>query len=107
MVVTAAAATAAALLAVLFLAEPGLRRRALEQTRTTLLAEARLMARVVEEALARGAPAPELDRAGGRGGAEVRARVTIVAPDGRVVADSVALRPRLWPSSRTTPSGPR
>jgi len=44
MVVTAAAATAAALLVVHFLAEPDLRRRTLEETRTTLFAEARLMA---------------------------------------------------------------
>jgi two-component system, OmpR family, phosphate regulon sensor histidine kinase PhoR len=93
--VTAAAATAAALLAVHFLAQPGLRRRTLEETRTTLFAEARLMARVVEEGLARGAPPSELDPLVDEAAREVRARVTIVAPDGQVVADSSASGPDL------------
>jgi len=93
--VTAAAATATALLAVHFLAEPGLRRRTLEETRTTLFAEARLMARVVEEGLARGAPPSELDPLVDEAAREVRARVTIVAPDGRVVADSSVSGPDL------------
>ncbi len=93
--VTAAAATATALLAVHFLAEPGLRRRTLEETRTTLFAEARLMARVVEEGLARGAPPSELDPLVDEAAREVRARVTIVAPDGQVVADSSASGPDL------------
>src|SRR5260221_1683888 len=88
-----AAVTACALLAVIFLAEPGLRRRTLEETRTTLFAEARLMARVVEEGLARGAPPSELDPLVDEAAREVRARVTIVAPDGQVVADSSASGP--------------
>src|SRR5260221_13833690 len=66
MVVTAATATAGALLAVHFLAEPGLRGRTLAETRTTLFAEARLMARVVEEGLARAPPPPGRAPAGGR-----------------------------------------
>jgi hypothetical protein len=61
MVVTALAASSAALLVVLLLAGPGLRQRALDQARDGLLAEARLMARVVEDGLARGAPPEELD----------------------------------------------
>ena len=95
MAVTAAAATAAALLAVHFLAEPGLRRRTLDEMRTTLFAEARLMARVVEEGLARGAPPSELDPLVDEAARDVRARVTIVASDGRVVADSSASGPDL------------
>ena len=90
MAVVAAAASGAALLAVLLLSGPGLRRGALEQTRQALLAEARLMARVVEEPLARGAGADELDPIVDDAADEVQARVTIIAPDGRVLADSAA-----------------
>ena len=53
--VTAVAASAAALLAVLLLVGPGLRRRALDHMRDSLLAEARLVAHIVEEPLARSA----------------------------------------------------
>jgi two-component system, OmpR family, phosphate regulon sensor histidine kinase PhoR len=84
----ALAAAAVALLAVHFLAEPGLRRRILEETRVTLFAEARLMARVVEDGLARGASSDELDPIVDEAAREVRARVTVVALDGRVLADS-------------------
>jgi two-component system phosphate regulon sensor histidine kinase PhoR len=90
MVVTAALATAAALAAVLLLTEPGLRQRARQQVRGTLLAEARLMARVVEDGLARGATTEELDPVVDAAAKDVRARVTIIASDGRVLADSVA-----------------
>ncbi len=95
MAVTAVTATAAALLAVHFLAEPGLRGRTLEETRTTLFAEGRLMARVVEEGLLRGAPSSELDALVDEAARDVRARVTIVAPDGKVVADSSLSGPDL------------
>jgi two-component system, OmpR family, phosphate regulon sensor histidine kinase PhoR len=90
MVVTAALATAAALAAVLLLTEPGLRQRAREQVRGTLLAEARLMARVVEDGLARGASPEELDPVVDASAKDASARVTIIALDGRVLADSVA-----------------
>jgi two-component system, OmpR family, phosphate regulon sensor histidine kinase PhoR len=53
------------------------------------------MARVVEEGLARGAPPSELDPLVDEAAREVRARVTIVAPDGRVVADSSVSGPDL------------
>ena len=86
--VAALAATAAALLAVLLLVGPGLQRRALDHVRTTLLAEARLMARVVEQPLAEGRPSEELDATIDAAARDVRARVTIIAPDGRVLADS-------------------
>ncbi len=91
----AVAASATALLAVVLLVGPALRRRALEQTRLTLLAEARLMARVVEQPLALGAPPSTLDALVDAAAPEARARVTIVAPDGRVWADSALSGPAL------------
>jgi two-component system, OmpR family, phosphate regulon sensor histidine kinase PhoR len=93
--VGAVAASAAALLAVLLLVGPGLRERTVAHTRTTLLAEARLMARVVERPLAEGAPAAEIDALVDSAAREVSARVTIVAPDGRVLADSSLSGPEL------------
>jgi two-component system phosphate regulon sensor histidine kinase PhoR len=90
MVLTAALATTVALAAVLVLTEPGLRRRAREQVRDTLLAEARLMARVVEDGLARGASPDELDPVVDASARDTSARVSIIALDGRVLADSVA-----------------
>ena len=53
--VTAVAATATALVVVLVLEGPDLHRRAVEQVRATLFAEARLMARVVAHRSRRGA----------------------------------------------------
>ena len=88
MVVTAALATGAALAVVLVLTEPNLRLRAKEHVRGTLLAEARLMARVVEDGLARGASPDELDPVVDSAARDAGARVTIIAPDGRVLADS-------------------
>jgi two-component system, OmpR family, phosphate regulon sensor histidine kinase PhoR len=86
--VTAVIASAAALLAVLFLVGPRLRSSALEHTREELFADARLMAHVVDEPLARGAGPEELDPLVDEAAREVRARVTIIRPDGVVVADS-------------------
>ena len=86
--VAALSATAAALLAVLVLVGPGLQGRAMDHVRTTLLAEARLMARVVEQPLAEGRSSEELDALIDAAARDVRARVTIIAPDGRVLADS-------------------
>jgi two-component system phosphate regulon sensor histidine kinase PhoR len=95
MALVSLAATATALLTVLFLVGPELRARAMERTRDTLLAEAHLMARVVEEPLARGATPEELDPLVDEAARDVQARVTIVAPDGRVVADSAVSGPAL------------
>jgi two-component system phosphate regulon sensor histidine kinase PhoR len=81
-------ASATALLTVFWLVGPPLRRQAEEQIGETLLAEAHLMARVVEEALARGAAPEELDPLVDAAAREVKARVTVVAVGGRVVADS-------------------
>jgi two-component system, OmpR family, phosphate regulon sensor histidine kinase PhoR len=86
--VGAVLSSAAALVVVLVMVGPGLRRRSLDHTRDTLLAEARLMARVVERPLAEGASSAEIDRLVDEAAREVRARVTIIAPDGRVLADS-------------------
>ena len=86
--VVAMAATAAALVAVLLLVGPGLQRRALDHVRSTLFAEARLMARVVEQPLFEGRPSDELDALIDAAARDVHARVTIIAPDGRVLADS-------------------
>ncbi len=88
MAITAIAAAAAALVAVLVLVTPALRDRAMAHEEEVLLAEARLMARVIEEPLARGASSEEIDRVVDDAAREVKARVTIVAPDGRVLADS-------------------
>jgi len=86
--VVAMAATAAALVSVLLLVGPRLQQRAVEHVRSTLLAEARLMARVVEQPLAEGRPSGELDALVDAAARDVRARATIIAPDGRVLADS-------------------
>ncbi len=88
MAITALAASTTALVAVLLLVGPGLRERATEHERESLFAEARLMARVVAEPLGRGAGPAELDPIVDAAAREVRARVTILAPDGRVLADS-------------------
>ena len=88
MVLTAVVAAAVALAALLLLAGPALQRRALHQTGETLSAEARLMARVVEDALARGTGTEALDPLIDEASRDVGARVTVIAPDGRVLADS-------------------
>ena len=88
MVVTAVVATAVGLGVLLVWASPTLERRARDDAFATLTAQAWLMARVAEEALARGATDEELDRQVDAAAREVDARVTIVAPDGRVLADS-------------------
>ena len=88
MLVIALAAAAGALLVVLLVAGPRLRAQALDTARTTLFAEARLMARLVSPALAAGASSDEVDRLVDAASGDVRARVTIIAPDGRVLADA-------------------
>jgi two-component system phosphate regulon sensor histidine kinase PhoR len=90
MVVTAAAAAATALAAVLLVAAPALERRALAEARSRLAAEARLVARVLEAELARGTAAEALDPIIDATARDVAARITVIAPDGRVLADSVA-----------------
>lgn len=95
MAITALAASATALVVVLLLVGPGLRQRALERERAGILSEARLMARVVEEPLVHGVAAPDLDALVDAAAREVRARVTLVAPDGRVLADSSLSGPAL------------
>ncbi len=87
-VVTAVSASAVALSTVLVLVGPALQRALVSQAGDTLLAEARLMARVVGQPLAAGATSDELDRLVDAAAREVQARVTIVTPDGLVVADS-------------------
>ena len=88
MVTTAVVATAVVLVVLLLWAGPTLERRARDDAFATLTAEARLMARVVEDALARGTPADALDATVDAAAREVDARVTVIAPDGRVLADS-------------------
>ena len=88
MVVTAVLATAGALVAAHLLIEPGLRRYATERTRDELLSEARLMARAVAPTLARATGPAEVDPIVDAAAREVRARVTIIALDGRVLGDS-------------------
>ena len=88
MAVTALAATAAALVSVLLLATPGFRRLAMERSRETLLDEARLLARAVEEPLTRRAGPEEVDPLVDAAARGVGARLTVIAPDGRVLGDS-------------------
>jgi two-component system phosphate regulon sensor histidine kinase PhoR len=90
MVAIAVAATGVALAVLLLLAGPTLDRRARDQTFESLTAEARLMARVVEDQLGRGANLETLDPAVDAAAREVDARVTVIAPDGTVLADSAA-----------------
>jgi two-component system phosphate regulon sensor histidine kinase PhoR len=88
MVTTAVVAAGVALGVLLLLAGPPLERRAREDAFRSLTAEARLMARVVEEALARGTGLEGLDPVVDAAAREVDARATLIAPDGRVLADS-------------------
>ena len=102
----ALAASAAALLALLLLVGPGLRREAREGIRDVLLAEARLMARVVEEPAGPGRAPDELDALVDAAARDVRARVTLIAPDGRVLADSPLSGAALAQPWRTTATRP-
>jgi two-component system phosphate regulon sensor histidine kinase PhoR len=88
MVTTAVVAAGVALGVLLPLAGPPLDRRARDDAFRSLTAEARLMARVVEDELARGTDLEGLDPVVDAAAREVDARVTVIAPDGRVVADS-------------------
>jgi two-component system, OmpR family, phosphate regulon sensor histidine kinase PhoR len=88
MVVTAVVATAVVLAVLLAVASPTLERRARDDAFATLTAQAWLMGRVAEEAIGRGVTDDELDREVDAAAREVDARVTIVALDGRVLADS-------------------
>ena len=93
--VTAVAASAAALLAVLAIALPGLRQRTTQQVTASLEAQARLVARLVQPALAQGVDPHTLDALVDSASGDLHARVTVVLPDGRVVADSAASGPAL------------
>ena len=95
MVATAMVAAGVALGALLLLAGPSLDHRARDEGFATLAAEARLMGRVVEDALARGTGSDDLDPVVDAAAREVGARTTVIAVDGRVVADSVASGPDL------------
>jgi two-component system, OmpR family, phosphate regulon sensor histidine kinase PhoR len=88
-------ASAVGLLVVLFAVVPPLRARATEEVRDLILAEARLMARVVEDELDRGTTPDRLDPVVDAAARDVRARVTVIAPDGRVLADSAVSGPEL------------
>ena len=81
------AAAGTALIAVTLLILPALRQRSLEHTRETIADEARLIARIVEPSLAAGTSSGDIDRIVDAVARE-RTQVTIVAPDGRVLADS-------------------
>jgi len=95
MVMTAVVAAGTALAALLLAAGPRLEARAHAEAAATLAAEARLMARVVEDALAHGTSVDQLDPVVDAAAREVNARVTIIAPDGRVLGDSALSGPAL------------
>jgi two-component system phosphate regulon sensor histidine kinase PhoR len=88
MVMTAVLGAGVALAVVLLIAGPTLDRRARHDAFVTLVAEARLMARVVEEEVARGTAPDDLDPIVDAAARDVEARVTVIDPGGRVVADS-------------------
>lgn len=88
MALTAMAASGAALLLLWLLITPRLEAWSVQQTEALLNAEARLMARVVATPLASGDGSERLDALVDAAARDVSARVTIVAPDGRVLADS-------------------
>ncbi len=90
MVAIAVAAAGVALAVLLLLVGPSLDRRARDQAFESLTAEARLMARVVEDQLGRGTNLEALDPVVDAASREVDARVTVIAPDGTVLADSAA-----------------
>lgn len=74
--------------AVPLLLGPRLRRDAEDQIYRASLAEARLVARLVEGPIAAGSSAAALDALVDDAARDLAARVTIVAPDGRLLADS-------------------
>src|SRR5687768_1227968 len=92
----ALASTAIALLAMMLIVGPALRERAIEDNRETLLVKAALMAHVVERPMAAGVSDPQLDALVDQAARESGgSRFTIVAPDGRVRADSAVSGPAL------------
>lgn len=95
MIMIALTAAGGALLVVLFIAGPRLRDRSLDDSRATLFAQARLVGRLVRPALAAGVSSEELDRLVDAASEDVRARVTIIAPDGTVLADGALSGPVL------------
>jgi two-component system phosphate regulon sensor histidine kinase PhoR len=95
MVTTAVAAAGLALAVLLLLAGPRLTARAREQSFDTLTAEAQLVARVVEDEVARGVPADALDPVVDGASRDIDARVSVIAPDGRVLGDSAVSGPAL------------
>jgi two-component system phosphate regulon sensor histidine kinase PhoR len=84
----ALAASAAALLAVLFLVGPGLRDRSEEQISLDLKSEARMVARIVEEPLSRGAGSDEITNLVHKLAEAGRAHITIIDPSGKVLGDA-------------------
>jgi two-component system phosphate regulon sensor histidine kinase PhoR len=95
MTLTAVAAAAAALLSVILIVTPRLRQRALADAQESLLSQARLVAKLVQPALARGASVDEVDGLVDAASRSLRARVTVVGPDGRVLGDSAVTGPAL------------
>jgi len=89
-VVTALLASGAALVTVFLLVAPDLSARLEDTVRARLLAEARLVARLVETPLALGVGGAEIDAIADSAARDTGARVTIVAPDGRVLGESTA-----------------
>jgi two-component system phosphate regulon sensor histidine kinase PhoR len=85
---TAVASIAAAMLVVILLLRTSLWQRAVSEVRDTLLAEARLMALLAAGPLERGDGPEVLDPIVDEEAHAIRARATIIAADGRVLADS-------------------
>ena len=90
MALIAVASSAGALVVFLATVWPGLRTRAIEQTRQTLLAEARFVSRVVAAPLARGGGPREMDALVDEAARDLAARVTVIDLQGRVLGDSSA-----------------
>jgi len=90
MVMTAVVAAGVALGVLLLLVGPSIDRRARDDAFAALVAESQLMARIAEDALVEGTGSEALDPVVDAAAREVNARVSVMATDGRVVADSAA-----------------
>jgi two-component system phosphate regulon sensor histidine kinase PhoR len=85
---TAVASVTAAVLVVIVMLRASLWQRAVSEARETLFAEARLIALLAAEPLERGDGPETLDPIVDEEARAIRARATLIAADGRVLADS-------------------
>jgi two-component system phosphate regulon sensor histidine kinase PhoR len=97
------AASGAALLVVFILAGPRMERRAVDRAGEALLVDARLVAHLVEGPLSNGAVSSQVEPVVAELASDLRARITIMDPEGRVLADSLIKDPRSAENDRDRP----